>query len=141
MAVSASGSGTIRNPILAVLAISSFPLFLGGLLADIGYARTYQIQWLNFAAWLIAGAMVFTGFALAWALLSVVRTSFRDRASLVPFLLLAAMFLLGLLNSFMHARDAWGAMPGGLVLSLTVTILAAVAVWFIILPARRGAVT
>jgi uncharacterized membrane protein len=127
------------EPVLTVLAISCAPLFLGGLLADIAYARTYQIQWLNFAAWLIAGAMVFTGMALAWTLLMVVRSSFRDRASLAPLLLLAAMFLLGLLNSFVHARDAWGAMPGGLALSGVVTILAGALVWFVVVPRRRGA--
>jgi uncharacterized membrane protein len=141
MAIPAPRSERLTEPVLTVLTISSAPLFLGGLLADIAYARTYQIQWLNFSAWLIAGAMVFTGLALAWALLTVVRSSFRDRASLVTFLLLAAMFLLGLLNSFMHARDAWGAMPGGLALSWVVTILAGAAVWFTILPLRPGAAT
>jgi uncharacterized membrane protein len=122
-----------------VLLTCSFPLFLGGLFADIGYASTYQIQWINFAAWLIAGAMVFTGLALAWALLEAFRDSFRAKRSLIAFLLLAAIFILGLLNSFMHARDAWATMPSGLILSVIVTVLTAAALWFSVLAPTRGA--
>ncbi len=40
----------------AVLLAATLPLFLGGLLSDIAYALSYEIQWSNFAAWLIAGA-------------------------------------------------------------------------------------
>jgi hypothetical protein len=39
------------------------------------------------------------------------------------------MFALGLINSFVHARDAWGSMPEGLILSLLVTVLAVAATW------------
>lgn len=127
------------HPLHAVLLTCAFPLYLGGLLADIAYARTYQIQWVNFAAWLIAGAMVFTGLGLAWSLLRAVRTRFRDKAGLIGLGLLAASFILGLLNSFMHARDAWGAMPSGLVLSLVVTGLAGAVIWLGILAPRSRA--
>jgi uncharacterized membrane protein len=126
------------HPIYAVLLVCSFPLFLGGLLADIAYARTYQVQWINLAAWLVAGAMVFAGLALAWSLVEAILSLFRERRLLIGLLLLAAIFVLGLLNSFMHARDAWGAMPSGLVLSLLVTGLAAAAVWFSVLAPHIG---
>jgi len=139
VAASASPQARPIHPLHAVLVAGAFPLFLGGLLADIAYARSFQVQWLNFAAWLIAGAMVFTGLALAWSLLEVIRSAFRDRRTLLGFLLLAAMFILGLLDSFSHARDAWGAMPSGLVLSVVVTALAAVALWLGVLAPRRGA--
>ena len=43
------------------------PLFIGALLSDWAYSATYQIQWINFASWLIAGALVFTGLALLWS--------------------------------------------------------------------------
>lgn len=128
------------HPIHAVLLTCSVPLFLGGLLADIAYARTYEIQWTNFAAWLIAGAMVFTGLALVWALFEAFRDSFRARRSLVGFLLLAAIFAVGLFNSFMHARDAWASMPSALVLSQIGTALALAALWLNVL-ARPGAAT
>lgn len=125
----------------AVLVTSSAPLFLGGLLADIAYARTYEIQWTNFAAWLIVGAMVFTGLALAWSLIEAVRRAFRERHSLLVLAVLAVTFVLGLLNSFMHARDAWASMPAGLVQSLLVTALAIAALWLSLLAPRQGAAT
>lgn len=127
------------HPLHAVLVDCAAPLFLGGLLSDIAYARTYEIQWLNFASWLIAGAMVFTGFALAWSVIEVVLGPARRGRALIVALLLLAMFVIGLLNSFMHARDAWGAMPSGLVMSFILIALAVAAVWFSIASSRAGA--
>src|SRR5690242_9335682 len=105
------------------------PLFLGGLLSDIAYASSYEMQWSNFAAWIIAGAMVFTGLSLVWALVELFRPRLRRARTLVCFLLLLAIFALGLVNSFIHARDAWASMPEALVLSAIVTVLAIVATW------------
>ena len=56
------------SPLHALLLAGSVPLFLGALLSDIAYYNSYQIQWSNFAAWLIAGALVFCGLALLFAL-------------------------------------------------------------------------
>jgi uncharacterized membrane protein len=120
-----------------LLAAFAAPLFLGGLLSDLAYARTYQIQWLNFAAWLIAGAMVFTGLALAWSLVELVLGPARRGQPLIAAGLLAASFVIGLLDSFMHARDAWGAMPSGLVQSLVVTALACAAIVIMVQPITR----
>jgi uncharacterized membrane protein len=122
-----------------VLVACAAPLFLGGLLSDIAYARTYEIQWLNFAAWLIAGAMVFTGLALAWSLVELALGPARRGAPLIGLLLLLAMFVFGLVNAFMHARDAWGAMPAGLLWSVIVTAIAAVALWISVSGPRIGA--
>lgn len=56
--------------------------------------------------------------------------------------MLLAIFIVGLLNSFMHARDAWarrlGAMPAGLIMSLIVAILAVAAVWISVSGDRIG---
>jgi uncharacterized membrane protein len=112
-----------------MLLAAAMPLFLGGLLSDWAYASSYEIQWSNFAAWLIAGAMVFTGFALLWALIDLIRSDRRRGRPLVYFLVLLAAFVLGLINSFVHARDAWAVMPDGLILSAIVTLLAILATW------------
>ncbi len=127
VAIKPERHSTPIHPLHAVLLAATLPLFLGGLLCDWTYARDYQVQWNNFAAWIIAGAMVFTGLALLGSLIGLLRQR-RGRA-LATFLLLLAMFVLGLVNSFVHARDAYGTMPDGLVLSLIVTVLAIVAVW------------
>jgi hypothetical protein len=50
------------------------------------------------------------------------------RAALYFFVLLA-MWGLGLINAFVHAKDAWATMPEGLILSAVVTLLAFVAAW------------
>ena len=47
------------GPLHATLLAGSVPLFLGALLSDVAYYQTYQIQWSNFASWLIAGAELF----------------------------------------------------------------------------------
>lgn len=123
----------------AILLGGTFPLFLGASLSDTAYSQTYQIQWSNFASWLIAGAMVFCGFALLFALVNLVRAPRKGGQPLAYFLTLLATFVLGLINAFQHAKDAWAVMPSGLVLSIIVTVLAFVAAWIGFTP-RTGAV-
>ena len=117
------------GPLHATLLAGSVPLFLGALLSDIAYAQTYQIQWANFASWLIAGALVFSGFALLFALVNLVRAEHKAGQPLAYFLLLLATWVLGLINAFQHAKDAYAMMPTGLVLSLIVTVLTMAATW------------
>ena len=61
------------GPLHATLLAGTVPLFLGALISDIAYGQTYQIQWANFASWLIAGALVFCGFALLFVSVSLLR--------------------------------------------------------------------
>lgn len=68
------------SPLHALLLAGSVPLFLGALLSDIAYYNSYQIQWSNFAAWLIAGALVFCGLALLFALANLIRAEHRAGA-------------------------------------------------------------
>ncbi|WP_460135839.1 DUF2231 domain-containing protein [Pseudomonas sp. S1_E04] len=117
------------GPLHATLLAGTVPLFLGALLSDIAYGQTYQIQWANFASWLIAGALVFAGFALLFALVNLVRAERKGGQPLAYFLLLLATWVLGLVNAFQHAKDAYAMMPTGLVLSVIVTVLAIAATW------------
>lgn len=117
------------HPLHAVLLAGALPLFLGGLLSDLGYGKTAEPQWSNFASWLIAGAMVLTGFALLWALIALLRRHDRPRWLALCTVLLLVTFILGLIDSFVHARDAWGIMPTAPVLSAIVALLAAAATW------------
>jgi uncharacterized membrane protein len=130
-----SGPGQLH----AILLAGTVPLFLGALLSDIAYYQTYQIQWSNFASWLIAGAMVFCGFALLFSLINLVRAPRKGGQPLVYFLVLLATFVLGLINAFQHAKDAWAVMPSGLVLSVIVAVLAFVAAWIGLTPRTGGA--
>lgn len=112
----------------AVIAFSALPLFLGALLSDWAYASSYQVQWTNFADWLIAAGLVLAGLSLLWAAVDVLGSrATRHRRGLVYLLLLLATFVIGFINALVHARDGWAAMPTGLVLSAVVVVLAAAA--------------
>ena len=125
------------HPVHAVLLASALPLLLGALLSDWAYWSSHQIQWSNFAAWLLAGGMVFLGIALVCALIDLFRGG-RGRF-LLQFVLLLAAFVLGFIGSLVQARDAWAVMPGALVLSLVVVLLVAVATWMAFAGLRPGA--
>lgn len=116
------------HPFHAVMLAGSLPLFLGALLADYAYWSSYEIQWGNFASWLIAGALVFGAVALVCAVVDLFRAG-RDGRSVVYALVLAATWVLGFFNALYHARDAWAIMPTALVLSVIVALLACVATW------------
>jgi len=120
-----SSPGTLH----AILLAGSLPLFLGALLNDIAYSNTYQIQWSNFASWLIAGGLLFCGLALLFALGNLLRARPKKGQPLTYLLLRLATFVLGLINAFQHAKDAWAVMPGGLILSVIVFILICAATW------------
>lgn len=134
-------AGPSLHPVLVTLLAFPVPLFFGALLSDWAYSSTYHVQWINFASWLIAGALVFSGFALLWSVIESLRAD-RPRGGSGWLLvgLAAATFVLGFVNALVHAKDAWAAMPGGLILSIIVTILAVATLWVAFSSSRRGEV-
>lgn len=132
MSSHATATAAYRHPpglLHTILLAGAIPLFLGALLSDIAYYKTYQIQWSNFASWLIAGGLLFSGLALLFALVSLVRAPRKAGRPLLYVLLLLASWVLGLVNAFIHAKDAWATMPSGLVMSVVVTVLSCLAAW------------
>lgn len=127
------------HPLHVLLLGGALTLFLGALLSDIGYARTYEIQWNNFASWLIASGLVVSAIAMVCALIGLV-PSRRSRYSVLHAVLLLATWIVGFFNALMHARDAWASMPGGLVLSVITFALACVATFFALCAPRTGGV-
>ena len=65
----------VIHPFHAAVLGGVLPLFLGALLADYAYWSSYEIQWANFASWLLIGAMVMTTLALLCGLIGLVRGS------------------------------------------------------------------
>ncbi|MDQ0666982.1 DUF2231 domain-containing protein [Pseudomonas sp. W2I6] len=126
------------GPLHATLLAGTVPLFLGALLSDIAYYQTYQFQWSNFAAWLIAGALLFCGLAGLFSLVNLLRADRKAGRPTVYFLLLLVTWALGLVNAFEHAKDAWAVMPSGLVLSAVVTLLACATTWVGLTNLRSG---
>jgi uncharacterized membrane protein len=117
-------------PLHAILLAGTIPFFLGALLSDIAYARSYNIQWQNFASWFLVGGLVFAGVALVFAIVDLCRAHRRGRGIGAYFLVLLVTWVVGFFDALMHARDAWASMPTGLILSVIVTLLACVATWF-----------
>ena len=126
------------HPFHAVLLAGTVPLFLGALLSDYAYRSSYQIEWSNFASWLIAGGLVFGAVALLCAVIDLFRAERRGGRNLVYTLVLLATWVLGFINALHHARDAWAIMPTALVLSVIVAVLACVATWIGFSSLRAG---
>jgi len=115
----------VIHPFPAAVLGGVLPLFLGALLADYAYWNTYEIQWSNFASWLLVGAMVMTTLALLGGLVGLVRGS----RQVFYVVVLAATWIVGFVNSLQHARDAWAIMPAALMWSVIATVLALLATW------------
>jgi uncharacterized membrane protein len=129
------------HPLHAFLLAGCVPLFLGALLSDWAYSATYEIQWTNFASWLLVGAMVLAGFALLWALIDLLRADRSWRGTpLIYFLVLLAAFIVGFIDALVHAKDAWAKMPEALILSVIVVVLVLVACWLGLSTWRSGEV-
>lgn len=112
------------HPLHAVLLAGTVPLFLGALFSDWAYAASYEIQWKNFASWLIPAGLVFAGFALLWAVIDMLRADLRGQRPYLYFFFLLGTWILGFVNALVHAKDAWASMPAALALSVVVAILA-----------------
>jgi uncharacterized membrane protein len=117
------------HPLNAILLAAAIPLFAGALLSDIAYAKTYEIQWNNFASWLLAGGLFIGAFAVVCAIVGLVRADRREGRRIAYVVLLLATWVLGFVDALVHARDAWASMPTGLVLSTIVAVLACTAKW------------
>ncbi|WP_411852128.1 DUF2231 domain-containing protein [Stenotrophomonas sp. LGBM10] len=124
------------HPVHAAVLGGVLPLFLGALLADYAYWSSYEIQWSNFASWLLIGAMVMTTLALLCAFVGLARGSRR----LGYLLVLVATWIVGFIDALHHARDAWAIMPTALLLSAVATVLALVATWIGFASLRVGGV-
>ena len=127
------------HPLHAFLVGASVPLFLGALLSDYAYSVSYEIQWKNFASWLLVGALAFAAIALLWAFVDLFRAARRGVRRLALFLLLLAAWILGFVDVLVHAKDAWASMPEALILSAIVSLLAIAAAWLGFSSLRSGA--
>jgi hypothetical protein len=95
-----------------------------GFLSDWAYFDSAEIQWKNFADWLIIGGLVFAASALLWTLVDLVRMPIGRAPYLVAFMLMLGTLVLGIVDELVHAKDAWASMPEALILSGVVATLA-----------------
>ncbi len=98
-------------------------LLIAGLVSDIVYWRTLLFQYNNMSQWLVAGGLVF---ALLAAVAFVIDLALRrvGHVAWPRFAALAVVAVLGIINAFVHSRDAYSAVvPQGITLSLITTII------------------
>lgn len=128
-----------HSPLYAIILGFIFPLSLGALLSDWRYSFTYEIQWLNFADWLVAGSLVGGGLALAWTVIAnTLGRRWRHRSSALAALLLLIFFVIQFINALTHSKDAYATMPAALILSVITTLIALAAAWLGLRSSARG---
>jgi len=115
------------HPLRALLLGAADAFLVSGFLADWAYFSDHQIQWKNFADWLIIGGLVFAGTALLLALIDLFRSSLGRGRRIIAFGLLLAAFILGIVDELVHAKDSWASMPDALIISAVVAVLAVAA--------------
>ena len=105
------------------LVASGATLLIAAFFSDLLYWRTLLYQWNNLSQWLLAGGLVLALLAAIAFLIDLLRGEVRQ----VAWLRLAGIAvagLLGLLNAFVHSRDAYTAVvPQGIALSAVVAVL------------------
>ena len=116
---------SITAAIFNVLDPIPFGLFVGTLVFDIIYFKTGYNLWVKGAAWLVSLGLVVAivpqliNLALVW----FSRRRVRSSGQVINFWLNVAAIVAALFNAFVHSRDAYAVMPGGLWLSV-ITVLA-----------------
>mgnify|MGYP003580633056 CR=1 FL=1 len=122
----------------AVLLAGTIPLFLGVLCSDLAYTSTYEIQWKNFASWLLVGGLFFGGLTLLWAVIDMFRAATRTTMQTIYVSLLVVLWVLGFIDALLHAGDAFASMSAALNLSAIVALLAIAATWLGFSRSRQG---
>jgi uncharacterized membrane protein len=123
--------GLASQPVYATLAQFPAVCFTGALLTDIMYEQTKLFMWNNFSAWLLTAGCIMAAFAGIAGLITWFKVPHVRRlpfAGLHAVCVLVALAL-SIINAFVHSRDAYATMPGGLVLSAIVFVLMLLATW------------
>jgi uncharacterized membrane protein len=127
---------THAHPIHGILSAYPLALFSGALVADIAYVNSANMQWANFAVWMIAGGCAMGVLAAIAGIVDALvfrrrhRHRVRTAADWIHSVGTLAMLALGIINGFIHSRDGWtSVVPSGLILSIIVTVLALITSW------------
>ena len=124
----------LLHPAHAVLLAFPMALFPTALANDIAYLNTAEMQWSNFAAWAITGALILGAPVVLWALVDAIRrrgTATGGRFGLY-LVLTVVMWVAGLVNAFQHSRDAWSSVGvAGVLLSVVSSVCAIAAGWIV----------
>ncbi|MDB5698193.1 MAG: rane protein [Alphaproteobacteria bacterium] len=127
-----STASVFGHPIHPMLVPFPIVCFVGALVTDIVYTRSANVMWSNFSIWLISAGLLIGGFAAVTGLIdySGDRRVRAIGAATVHMLLNIAVWVIELVNAFVHSRDGWTAVvPTGITLSAIAVALLAVSGW------------
>jgi len=120
------------HPIHPMLVPFPIACYVGALACDIAYAETAEMQWSNFAAWLLAiGVLMTVLAAIAGAIDFLVEPRVRRlRPAWIHAVGNVIVLVLAIFNSLVHTHDAWtSVVPTGLTLSAITVVLLLVTGW------------
>ena len=120
------------HPIFRILVSFPIALFSGALVTDIVYAITADMLWADFSAWMLAVAMVMGGLAAIAGIGALIadRHIRPRRPAGIAIIGSVLVLAIGLLNNFVHSRDAWtSVVPFGLALSAVTVIIMLITAW------------
>lgn len=118
-------SAPLASALHAIVLAFPVALYPAALISDITYLQSSVPQWTNFSQWLIAGADVFAGVLLAWAVFALLLRRAGNGQSALYVVLMAIMFVVGVINAFQHAKDGWASVgTAGVAMSLVCSVLA-----------------
>lgn len=127
------------HPVHGILSAYPLAFFTAAFVADIAYAKSAQMQWANFAVWLITGGLLMGVLAAIAGIVDALLYKGIRLQSWPHSVGVLLMMILALFNVFIHSRDGWtSVVPTGLILSAIVSVLALVTSWMgYLLEARR----
>lgn len=120
------------HPIHAMLVPFPIALFVAAFVTDIAYWRTLDMTWATFSVWLITGGLVTAALAATagWIDFLAQRRIRALRPAWPHALGNVVMFVVALVNAFVHSRDGYTAVvPTGLILSGIVVLILLVTAW------------
>lgn len=105
------------------LIASGATLLIAALVTDVLYWQTLLFEWNNFSAWLILAGLLLAALAALALIVDLLRRRLH-RIAWWRFAGLAVAVLFGVVDAFVHSRDAYTAVvPEGIILSAVVTVL------------------
>ncbi|HWE45740.1 MAG TPA: DUF2231 domain-containing protein [Caulobacteraceae bacterium] len=120
------------HPIHPMLVPFPIACWVGALVTDIVYAKTADMQWANFSAWLItAGVVMAVLAAIAGAVDFFGDRRIRKlRPAWIHVVGNVIALIVAIFNGFVHSRDAYtSVVPTGLILSVIVVLIILVTGW------------
>jgi uncharacterized membrane protein len=127
-----STASILGHPIHPMLVPFPIAFFIGAWVTDIIYAQTENLQWQYFSIWLLTGGLIMGGLAALFGIIDYFgdRRVRRSKTATWHGLINMIVFVLELINAFVHSRDGWTAVvPDGIIISTVAVLLLAVSAW------------